>query len=340
MAKSKRLDILNAKAAEKAADFELPRAPENIVRGDFNPQDEAVIDAQVNLSELKDTLEAAGLSLTSFLKSELNLGEVVSEREIRTPYGNFKAVLKHFSNEELREKCVIDEHNPRDPSERTEEILAPLINEIKHGWQTTPAIAYANKNGKVAISDGGCRYDAALFGDAGLDIEILDREPSIEVLNWLAAQSDKKTKFSVFDKGRLYTAIMLDNKWSQADLCKNGGYAAQDVSRCVSFYGTPKDILDLMPVKSMGKSLVDKFNPAIKIIVEKEAINEAVDYCQNELLAVGDKVNSKVVMQTVANKIIVFARSIQRRVVSVDTKKSVTLYENGKKLREVKESWQ
>lgn len=330
MGNSKRLDILNKKAAEKAPAFELPRSPDKIVRGDFNPQDDAVIDAQVSLSELKDTLEAAGLSLADFLKAELNLSGAVSEREIRTPYGTFKAVLKRFTFDELKETCVIDENNPRDPSERTPEALAPLTNEIKHGWQTSPAIAYVRGDKKVSISDGGCRFTVAIWSETGLDIEVLDREPSAEVLSWLAEQSDKKIKFSVFDKGRLFCALMADNKMSQAELCQTGRYAKEEVSRCVSFFNAPSEIIDLMPVKSLGVNNVDKFNSAITTIVSKNAVQSAVGECSAAIGKLGDAPAAEKITMAVCKAVIEFAKVAQRSKSQPVAPQPVVIYEHEK----------
>lgn len=242
----------------------------------MNEVDDAKIESQLQLSKLNKSLNILGISLTDFLSNE---GVSISkpERTVKTPFGDYQVATTHLTYEQLKELCVIDPDNIRDAAERTEEALKDIIDEIGAGLQTTPIVAYVDSAGKTSIAEGSRRYDSALLRKVGLDVDYYSPMPTVEVVRWLVEVSDKKSKFSYYDKGKLFLNLMDTHNWTQAELSKQRNYTAQDISRSVKFFSAPDYLLELLPTKRLTKAAVEKFNTLTTIIESRNLKDRVLD---------------------------------------------------------------
>lgn len=260
------------------AESRTPKAP-TLPDGELDKAVNAGIQARLSFSKLRDFLSIAGVSLEEFLKKEFHgLSVMKSQRVIKTPRGNeYTAVFTHLSYEELKDNTVIDEDNVRDESERTEEALADLIDEIGNGFQLQAAIAYINEDGNISFVEGSRRRAAALFGKAGLDVEIFDCKPDPSDVLWMVEASDRRRDFSYYDRGRLYSKLLVAHKCTQADLCKKNGYTTTDMSRSIQFFKyVTADMQVYLSVKDCSAREVDELNKLLKEVHEKAVIEEFV----------------------------------------------------------------
>ncbi len=249
----------------------------------------AGIQARLTASKLKEQLDIAGLNVAEFLTNELEIQLTQSQRVIKTPYGSYNAVCTHLSYQDLVDKCVIDPENVRDASERTEEALSDIIDEIGEGYQLQAAIAYIDENGKISFVEGSRRRDSAIFREVGLDVEILGQKPSSAATQWMVGASDNKKAFSYYDKGQFYSNLMNKKGWKQSELVRNTKYTAVDVSRCFNFYNnTPVEIKEYLDVKSCTRDVVDTLNKVLAIVVSHKAMNELIAYIESESVRQGD----------------------------------------------------
>ncbi len=326
---TKRYDVLQSLKNNKVQDSVSKLMP-SMPAGDLDYREEALLDADVNLSRLKDSLSKANKTLVDYLAD--NLGFVITkpQREIRTPSGETYIIAhSHLIFKELSNKCVIDEDNIRDRSECTEETLSDIIDEIGSGLQNRPVFAYVGDNGKLSIIDGSRRFACAMIRKVGLDVEIFDRKPSSKTINWIIEASDKKKRFSLYDKGKMFFRMMQINSWKQADLVDVKKYSKQEVSRCVTFYKTPYKIINFFIVKDLTKHQVDQFNSAVNFITKIDAINEVVDCLKANCVGYGSLTKieqNKVIINTVVG----YAKSIKRNKVSGSNESKLRyLFNNG-----------
>ncbi|WP_390240622.1 hypothetical protein [Vibrio sp. R78045] len=250
----------------------LVQAPTKFTTG-VTQEDDARIESRLQFSYLQDNLSLIGMSLTDFLNNE---GVLLNkpERTVKTPFGDYQVVTTHLSYEQLKDMCVIDPDNVRDPAERTEEALFDIIDEIGSGLQITPILAYIDSKGKTSIPEGSRRYEAALLRKVGLDVDYFNPKPSSETIKWLVEASDKKVNFSYYDKGRLFQSLMTTHNWKQAELVRERKYTKQDVNRCVRFYNSPKELLTLLPSKRLPKASVDTFVSVAKELKTKNMVDD------------------------------------------------------------------
>jgi len=252
--------------------------------GDIEAEESAKMDAIVDLDRLSENLNKAGLSFSKFVSEQLNLKLAKPQRSISTPFGEeYTVVSRHFINEELSSRCKIDSDNVRDPSERTEEALADIIDEIGSGFQIQPAIAYIDNENKVSIVDGSRRFECAMLRNGGLDIDIFDKKPTEETVRWIIEVSDRKKKFSYFEKGKLFSALMESNNWTQQELVNNRKYTKQEVSRCLNVSNAPEDILRLLKSKDMTKEQAEHFGSSVNTLVKYGKLSHSVDELSFEL---------------------------------------------------------
>ena len=282
---NKRRNAVQAALARKSDNKEIsfPSMPS----GNIDSVSEAKIDAELNYSKLTDSLHKAGISFGDFLKEQSGIVLLKPERKITTPSGEvYTVATSHLTYDQLRELCVIDKDNVRDESERTEDALGDIIDEIGMGLQLMPIIAYIDSDGKNSIMEGSRRISAALIRKVGLDVDIFDRKPSEETIRWVVETSDKKKGFSYFEKGKLYSKLMESHNWSQADLERERGYTQQDISLSLAFFKAPTHLLVLLPTKTLPQSYVLKFNTATKRLSERGAIEEAINELKTKTLGI------------------------------------------------------
>ncbi|NGZ66601.1 ParB N-terminal domain-containing protein [Vibrio aestuarianus subsp. cardii] len=285
MSKDKRALVQAALARTNSSTTQVA-APTKAM-GQLDERTEGKIDADKNLHQLKQSLAKANVELNDYLTEQLGIKLSKPTRTLTTPSGEqYTVASTHLTYEQLVELCVIDEDNVRDESERTEEALSDIIEEIGMGFQLMPIIAYINDEGKNSIIEGSRRTAAAIIRKTGLDVDILDRKPGESTIRWMVAASDKKKSFSYYEKGELYCKLMQTHKWSKADLERERGYNQADISVSVGFYSAPKEILSLLPVKSIPQTYVKKFNRATSLILEKNALSEAITMLQERTLGI------------------------------------------------------
>ena len=280
MSKPKRSAILREAMASNFPNTEsrTPKAPA-LPNGELDKAVDAGIQARLSFSKVRDYLDIAGVSLEEFLKKEFHgLSVMKSQRVIKTPSGNeYTAVFTHLSYEELKNKTVIDSDNVRDESERTEEALADLIDEIGNGFQLQAAIAYIDEDGNISFVEGSRRRAAALFGESGLDVEIFDCKPDSSDLLWMVEASDRRREFSYYDRGRLYSKLLVAHACTQADLCKKNGYTTTDVSRSIQFFKYVTAAMQVyLSVKDCSAREVDELNKLLKEVHEKAVLEEFI----------------------------------------------------------------
>ncbi|MFM2666585.1 hypothetical protein AAFX24_17275 [Vibrio mediterranei] len=274
-----RKDAIRAAMQKQATKKSGPQSVPSMPAGDIDKKSEAKIDAELNLSRLRDNLEVVGLSFGDFLSQHANIVLSKPERQITAPSGEtYTVATTHLSYEKLKEQCVIDDDNVRDASEHTEEALSDIIDEIGMGLQLMPIIAYIDEKGKTSIMEGGRRFSSAMLRKVGLDVDYFDRKPSEATVRWVVETSDKKKNFSYYDKGKLYSKLMATHGWSKADLVRERKYQQADVSDSVNFSKAPQELLDVLPSKSLPQSFVKKFNAAATTISDKKSVNEAIEF--------------------------------------------------------------
>lgn len=281
--------------------------------GDIDISVEAKIDADVNFSRLKDSLEKAGLTFSEFLKQQSGITLSKPERQVTTPSGEtYTVATTHLLYNQLKELCDVDADNVRDASEREEAALSDIIDEIGMGLQLMPIIAYVNPNGRYSIMEGSRRLSAALIRRVGLDVDIFDRKPSEETIRWVVEVSDKKKGFSYYEKGKLYNNLMESHGWTQSELEKNRGYTQQDISLSLAFSNTPKKLIDILPVKTLPQAYVQKFNTATKNILERNLLEESIDKLKLEILGI-DNLPLDKQAKVVSNKWCELARQVSSK---------------------------
>lgn len=250
-----------------------------------NPLSEQEGEAQ--LKAVKFNFEQSGIAFnqTELLAKIFGLDDDAThyKREIKNPFDSPYFVAGTFFDLKKLEECIIDDHNVRDPAQRTKETLDDIYSEIAHGYQMQAIIVYKNNKGKYCILDGSRRYSCAILAGVGLDVEILDRKPSNKFLSWYVHSSDLKKAFSYYERGKLYAAIMKENKWAkQADLVKNRNYSKQEISFCLSIYNLPSIVMDSLPSKNLSfakakilRCLSNKLlDPALRMNAINHATNE------------------------------------------------------------------
>ncbi|MEI8659327.1 hypothetical protein [Vibrio sp. Hal054] len=278
-------------------------------------------------NKLAEQVARSGLDMVDFLTMHMGISLPTggsSSRTIKTPSGNqYVVVCTDLSHEELKTKCVVDKENVRHESERTREALEWLIDEISNEHQAQPALAYIDDDDKISFVDGSLRLTAAIFGGAGLKVDILDSKPTDEDIQWLVGTSDKKKVFSYYDKGKLYSNIMSNRGWSQAELCRHRKYSTSDVSRAVKFYrDTPESIKSLLLLKDCSSSNVDTINSTVSVIASYKKVDEFVEALDSS--AVGDNVS-------VITELKSFAANLKNPKSRVKQQsKPVPVYQNGK----------
>lgn len=251
--------------------------------GSMSEKDSANIDAELNFSKLTKSLEQADLSLEEFLEKKKGFGLSQSNREIKAPSGEiYSVVTSAMTYDEIKSQCFIDENNVRDSSERTEEALEDIIDEIGLGYQITPIMCYLNDKG-LPIFDGSRRFESALYRKVGLTVDIFDRKPCQSDLLWLVESSGKAKSFSRYDKGRLFESLMDINSWTQNELSENKPYSKQEVSRCIRFFNAPTELISLFPSTRVSKKSIDTLLPMFSIAVQKGIISEVATRVQSEL---------------------------------------------------------
>lgn len=282
---SKRREAIQAALASKKAakTTTVPSMPS----GDLDVASEAKIDAELNYSRLSDSLDKAGISFSDFLQEQSGITLSKPERRLTTPSGEIYTVAtSHMSYEQLKALCVIDSDNVRDASERIEEALSDIIDEIGMGLQLMPIIAYIDRNGKHSIMEGSRRFASALHRKVGLTVDIFDRKPNEETIRWVVETSDRKKGFSYFEKGKLYTKLMETHAWTQAELERERGYTQQDISLSTAYYSSPPPLLELLPVKTLPQAYVLKLNSATKVVLNRNVLNETIEELKGALLGI------------------------------------------------------
>lgn len=276
-----------AMANQKTPTDTLPIAAPMKAMGALNEKTEGKIDADKHLHQLKQSLIKADIQFDDYINQTLGTQLSKPIRTLTTPSGEqYTVASAHLTYEQLVELCVIDEDNVRDESERTEEALVDIIDEIGMGFQLMPIIAYVNSDGKNSIVEGSRRTAAAIIRRTGLDVEILDRKPSESTVQWMVAASDKRKSFSYYEKGELYSKLMKSHGWSKAELERERGYDQADISLSVGFFSAPQEILSCLPIKSLPQTYVQKFNRATNIILDKNALSEAMVQLKDKTLGI------------------------------------------------------
>jgi hypothetical protein len=280
---NKRRAAIQAALASKnsAKPTKVPSMPS----GDMDSVSEAKIDVELNYSKLSDSLDKAGISFSDFLQEHSGIVLSKPERKLTTPSGEvYTVVTSYMSYEQLKELCVIDSDNVRDISERTEEALADIIDEIGMGLQLMPIFAYVDNNGKHSIMEGSRRFASALHRKVGLTVDIFDCKPNLETIRWVVETSDRKKGFSYYEKGKLYTKLMETHIWTQAELERERGYTQQDISLSIAYYSSPTPLLELLPVKTLPQAYVLKLNSATKAVLNKNLLNETIEDLKEVML--------------------------------------------------------
>ena len=270
---------------EKTQKVVIPQ-PEKAI-GDIDAKVEAEIDSGLNFHKLQRSLEEAGMTLQEFLAKQSGIKLSKPERKVTTPYGDTYTVAStHLSYEQLKDLCLIDDDNVRDKSERTEEALSDIIDEIGMGFQLLPIITYIDDNGKHPIMEGSRRFACAMIRKVGLDVDIYSPKPDATAIRWIVEASDRKKSFSYFEKGELYSKLMDTHGWSKADLERERGYDQTNISLSVGFFTAPKSILDLLPSKALPQTFVRKFNSATTKVLEKKLLDDAVSQVKARTLGI------------------------------------------------------
>ncbi|MFL7013582.1 ParB N-terminal domain-containing protein [Enterovibrio norvegicus] len=260
-----------------------PRSPDMPVNG-ISHTSSAKMDAELNYSKLQKSLEEAGVTLSTFLTESAGLKLNKPVRVITSPSGEkHEVVSTYLSYEELLEKCVIDPENVRDESERTEEALSDIIDDIGAGFQLMPIIAYINDEGKISIAEGSRRTSAAILRKVGLDCEIFDHKPTQETIQWVVDASDRKKKFSDHDLGKLYATLMQKKSWSAKDLSANRNVAESSISRRVNLFRTDPELKALLPILATTQAQTIEFLAATKFIESKKLVQAAVDFVEEQV---------------------------------------------------------
>ncbi len=268
-------------------------------------KEDALINGQLYLSKLNKTLGALDMPLDDFLTQQ---GVQLSKpkRTVKTPYGDYSVATSYLSYEQLKQHCVIDPDNVRDESERTEAALQDIIDEIGAGLQTTPIVAYIDNNGRSSIAEGSRRYQCAMLRHVGLDVDYFSPKPTPEVVKWLVEASDKKVKFSYYDKGKLFTSLMKQHNWTQAELSRQRQYSKQEIFRCCRFFDAPKMLLNKLPTKNLTQTLVDKFISTVSKLEDAGMVDEAVEYLSS--IQYKEGATAKEQAKVVVNKVEEFSK--------------------------------
>lgn len=271
-----------ANAAKRKTTAVAPIAPTEAI-GSMTEKENARIDADLNFSRLTKSLDQAEVSLEQFLEKQKGFGSRKSSRNIKAPSGEvYSVVTSVMSYDEIKKQCFIDDNNVRDSSERTEEALSDIIDEIGLGYQIQPIMCYLDDDG-LPIFDGSRRFDSALFRKVGLTVDIFDRKPMLSDLLWLVEASGKAKSFSHYDKGRLFVSLMDINSWTQKELVENKPYSKQEVSRCVGFFKSPAELLSLFPSTRVPKRSIDTLLPVFKTAEKEDITSEVATNVQNRL---------------------------------------------------------
>ena len=106
----------------------------------------------------KDLLEknTADFNVNDVISSWFNLklsndSQINYQREIKSPFGDYKVIGAFYDYEALKNNTVIDIENIRDACEHTKEALLDLYYEIESGYQIQPIIGYLKEDGKFHL---------------------------------------------------------------------------------------------------------------------------------------------------------------------------------------------
>lgn len=270
------------KQALKTSENSSQRQPK-VPIGEVNQADEAGINASLRLTQLKKEVSKLDVDLTTYLVNEAGIAVDRPARTLRFPNGEAHTFVSSHLNVDQLKECVIDDDNVRDCSERTEEALSDIIDDIGEGYQLTPVVAYVNDAGAIAIVDGSRRKAAAILRNIGLDFDIFKDKPSPDVIQWYVEASDKKKKFSEHDTGRLYHQIMQRNDWTLKQLAEAKKVDEGLASTRVNMYRAPDALKGLLASRDTTQAEAKQFVAAANKLKAMKRVDEAIERVTHEL---------------------------------------------------------
>lgn len=251
--------------------------------GEVSQADEAGINASLRLTQLKKEVSKLDIDLTTYLVNEAGIAVDSPARTLRFPNGETHTFVSSHLNVDQLEKCVIDDDNVRDESERTEQALSDIIDDIGEGYQLTPVVAYVNDTGDIVIVDGSRRMASAILRNIGLDFDIFKDKPSPDVIRWYVEASDKKKKFSEHDTGRLYHQIMQRNDWTLKQLAEAKKVDEGLASTRVNMYRAPDALKSLLASRDTTQAEAKQFVAAVNTLKAMKRVDEAVERVTHEI---------------------------------------------------------
>ncbi|EGR4213376.1 hypothetical protein NTH44_003121 [Vibrio metoecus] len=272
------LSKATAPSTVEGAERRIPSDPAGLGNDSIQGQHQLELRTQ----QLKDAAEKAGVNWLDFL-TEQGAPVLSSVRKIRVPLKNggvetYTVATCFIEYEDLVTQCVIDPLNVRNSSERTEEALADIIDEIGDGYQQMPIIGYRTADNKISIVEGSRRYTCGIIRKRGLWSDIFDKMPSEEAILYSVDAANKKEHLTDMSLGQMYDHLIKKWHCTAADFAQLKNIDPAIVSVRLNMFRSPSELKELLPTTKTTQRETKAFVAAANFISERKLVDAAVNY--------------------------------------------------------------